>query len=94
MIQETIKIQNLKCGGCAHTIKEQLGALPGALSVSVNTDTDEVSISHEESLSRTVISEKLKAIGYPEAGDDNSTFTKVKSYASCMIGKISKDNDE
>ncbi|WP_417860148.1 heavy-metal-associated domain-containing protein [Winogradskyella sediminis] len=42
-MRNTVKIQNLKCGGCANTIVTQLSKLDGISEVSVNNDTDEVS---------------------------------------------------
>ncbi|HCD66894.1 MAG TPA: heavy metal transporter, partial [Bacteroidetes bacterium] len=32
---------------------------------------------------------KLSAMGYPEATAENGLLMKAKSYANCMIGKVS-----
>lgn len=93
MITETIKIQNLKCGGCAKTIKDQLSALPGAIRVEVDEAGNTVLITHEDSLEKHLITERLMALGYPEEGDNNNILTKAKSYGSCMIGRLTKDEE-
>ena len=35
----TLEIQNLKCGGCAHTIISKLNELEGIQNVSVDTES-------------------------------------------------------
>ena len=76
MKTEEIKIANLKCGGCATTIKKELLELDGVNEV---TYKDEV---------RSSIIDKLHHLGYPEATEKNGLLLKLKSYSSCMIGKI------
>ena len=43
----TLKIQNLKCGGCAHTITSKLNALEGIQNVSVDAESNSVSFENE-----------------------------------------------
>lgn len=87
MITEEIKIANLKCGGCASTIKKELLKLAEVTSVDVNIENDLVHLSYIES-GRSKIIEKLHRMGYPEATDKNGLLLQLKSYSSCMIGKI------
>ena len=86
----TIKIQNLKCGGCANTIITQLSKLQGISDVSVNTDTNEVSVSHNTDYDFRNVKTKLSAIGYPITGASNSLSKKAKSLVSCAVGRMSK----
>jgi copper chaperone CopZ len=87
MKTEEIKIANLKCGGCATTIKKELLELEGVNQVSVNNDTDSVRVTYNEEV-RDSITNRLHELGYPEATEKNGLLLKLKSYSSCMIGKI------
>jgi copper chaperone len=87
MTTEKIIIANLKCSGCATTIIKELFNLKGVLNVSVDTDTDCVDITYE-GIERKIIIDKLHSLGYPEATEENGLLLQLKSYASCMIGKI------
>jgi copper chaperone CopZ len=89
MIKEDILVANLKCSGCAKTIQNHLSQLPGVSSVIVSPEQASVTIEHDEQTMRQQICEHLQQLGYPEIGDDNTLLTQMKSYASCMIGKIS-----
>ncbi len=61
---EEIKVANIKCGGCAATIREHLGSMPGVEEVDVDIKGGVVKVSGE-GLSRDRIEEKLLSIGYP-----------------------------
>jgi copper chaperone CopZ len=89
MITDDFLVANLKCSGCAKTIQNKLSEIPGVLTVKVDPEQASVKVEHEESTLRSSISEHLKTLGYPEIGDDNNLLTQMKSYASCMIGKLS-----
>ena len=66
MKNEKFTVQNVKCEGCASTIREGVLALHGIQDVTVEIDAGEVSVSGTN-LVRAKISEKLSALGYPEA---------------------------
>lgn len=87
MKTEEIKIANLKCGGCATTIKKELLELDGVTKVKVDNDTDSVTVTYKAGVRDTII-HKLHHLGYPEATEKNGLLLKLKSYSSCMIGKI------
>lgn len=83
---------NIKCGGCANRIKTQLTEMEGLTEISVDYETGEVCWQSEESQKETVL-EKLKSMGYPEAGTTEglaATGAKAKSYVSCAIGKMTE----
>jgi copper chaperone len=90
MQTEKIIVANLKCDGCATTIKNKLFAIEGVRSVNVNTDEDFVEIEHEGITNREIFIKKLNSLGYPEATAENGLLTQLKSYASCMVGRLSK----
>ncbi|MEY4432130.1 MAG: hypothetical protein RLZZ44_260 [Bacteroidota bacterium] len=87
MKTEKIKIANLKCGGCATTIKKELLELDGVTKVKVDNDTDSVTVTYIIGVRDSII-HKLHHLGYPEATEKNGLLLKLKSYSSCMIGKI------
>ncbi|MCA0133840.1 heavy-metal-associated domain-containing protein [Winogradskyella alexanderae] len=90
METKTLKIQNLKCGGCANTIVTQLSKLKGIEDIKVNNDTDEVSFSYESGPDLESAKRKLSALGYPPEGETNSLPTKAKSFVSCAVGRVKK----
>lgn len=92
MTTETIYISNLKCGGCASTITKELSAIKGVNCVTVDNDTDSVIVSYEN-VERTTIIDKLHHLGYPEATEENGLLLQLKSYASCMVGRINNLKD-
>lgn len=88
MTLETIKVENLKCGGCAATIRKKLFEIKGIKEVEVALDSAAVVVEYEIEGLREQIIKVLATIGYPEQGTGNS-LQRIKSYVSCMIGKMS-----
>jgi len=87
MSLEVIKVENLKCGGCAATIKKKLLEIPSIKEVEVAPDSDSVVVEYEMDGLRDKILSALAAIGYPEQGSGNQ-LQKMKSYISCLKGKM------
>ncbi|WP_397444469.1 heavy-metal-associated domain-containing protein [Polaribacter sp. R77954] len=82
-----IQIENLKCGGCAATIKKGILGLTGVNEVEIDVDKSIVSIVTEnENLEE--IKSKLSKLGYPEVGDKNTVVHKAKSFVSCAVGRL------
>lgn len=88
MKTEEIIIANLKCNGCASTIKKELLQLDGVSNVDVDVEKDAVNVSYEK-VSRENIINKLYSLGYPEATEKNGLLLQLKSYGSCMVGRMS-----
>jgi copper chaperone CopZ len=91
IMTENIIVANLKCGGCATSIKNKLKELHGIDSINIDLDSNNITIIHQGIVNRDIITAQLKAIGYPEATEENGLLLQLKSYASCMIGKLSSD---
>lgn len=87
MKTEKIIIDNLKCGGCANSIKKALNQIVGVLSVEVDEETNTIFIDHEGQIAKEVFIIKLAKLGYPEAGTTTKLQT-AKSYLSCVIGRM------
>jgi copper chaperone CopZ len=91
MNTEAIIVANLKCSGCAHTIDKNIHAIQGVHGVNIDLDENCVMVDFEEPANRKAITETLFKLGYPEATAENGLLSKVRSYASCMVGRLSKD---
>lgn len=89
-MENTIPIQNLKCGGCATTIKNKVQQLEGVDAVEVNEIEGIVTVSYTEESVLLNIKQKLSALGYPESDTKNNLFTQAKSFVSCASGRLSK----
>jgi copper chaperone CopZ len=87
MKTEDIIVANIKCNGCVATIKKELLKIEGVKSVKVNEDKDTVTVTHED-VDRDTLVQKLHAFGYPEATEKNGLLLQLKSYTSCMLGRI------
>jgi len=89
MKTEEIIIANLKCIGCATTIKNELLKVKGIKNAEIDIENDVVTVSYNENeANRVSVIEKLYNLGYPEATENNGLLLQLKSYTSCMIGKI------
>jgi len=87
-MKTTIFIQNLKCGGCANTIKSKLNNLSNISDVKVSIDEDSVTFNYSDDLALASAKETLKINGYPEIGAENTLGTKAKSFVSCAVGRV------
>jgi len=87
-----IKVENIRCSGCANTITKKLMALGGVQSVDVSIDEQIITIETEGEAVRSPYVESLLAMGYPEQGSVEGITalkSKAKSVVSCAIGKVS-----
>ncbi len=82
-----IQIENLKCGGCAATIKKGLLSLDAVEEVTVDVENSIVSITSGKG-NLEGVKEKLSKLGYPEVGDKNTVLHKAKSFVSCAVGRM------
>ena len=84
----TVKVENLKCHGCANTITEGIKKFKEVNNVNVNVEESLVEIEfegNEETIQK--YRDKLKKMGYPADGN-NSVLTTAKSYFSCAVGRL------
>ena len=82
---------NVKCGGCANTLKTSLLEEFGDIEVNLEVEPRQITLNIKESAIPDLRT-KLKKLGYPMSDEDLSTIegfsTTAKSYVSCAIGKI------
>ena len=89
-MRTSISVQNLKCGGCAHTITSKLSTIENISDLQVDVEENLVSFNYLSETDAVKVKEKLKNLGYPSIDDGNSLASKAKSFVSCATGKISK----
>ena len=90
----SISVENIKCGGCANTIKTRLVDLPSVSSVDVEIETGVVTVDGDEAQREKIAAELLR-LGYPESGTAEglkAAAAKAKSFVSCAIGRIEKSD--
>jgi len=87
----TVTVENIKCGGCANSIRKALTAIPGVTGVDVDIEEGDVRVQAEEAM-RAAVTKRLLELGYPESGAVSgigSAAAKAKSFVSCAIGRAS-----
>ncbi len=85
-----ISVENIKCSGCANSIRQRLIKIPHLLSIEVDIKGESVLITAEHDV-RTQAIEALNALGYPEKGSQDglqALGSKATSFVSCALGKI------
>lgn len=89
-------LENIKCGGCANSIRKQLEALEEIQAATVDIEGGRVSMELASGVEATeAVREKLAQLflkmGYPESGSVEgfkAAGTKAKSFVSCAVGKM------
>ena len=85
-----IEVENIKCGGCANSIRKGLLEDAGVNEVEIDIEGGKVSIDGDETV-REQIAMKLARMGYPEVGSVEgmkAAAAKAKSFVSCAVGRI------
>jgi len=90
-MQQTYQVENIKCGGCASTLKTKLLDTFGEVEVNLETMPREITLEVEESQLQE-LRNALRGLGYPMSDEKLNLFeigsTKAKSFVSCAVGKI------
>jgi len=88
----SIEVENIKCGGCAHTIKQKISQKHQVSAVEVDVDNGKVWFEAERDITED-IGATLKSLGYPQSGSvegyDN-VKAKAASFVSCAVGRMQK----
>lgn len=84
---QTLKVVNIKCGGCSSMIVNSLEKA-GMSNIFVDVENQTVNFDGDRELAKEV----LLKIGYPEEGTKQAKdfLKKAQSYVSCMIGRVNK----
>lgn len=92
-MKKSFEVLNVKCGGCAGTLKNKLKDKFGDVEVDLEKMPRVITLDIEDD-QMDELKEILRSIGYPLTTDELSTFqnieTKAKSFVSCAIGKMNQ----
>ena len=88
-MRTSVIVQNLKCGGCANTIKTKLLDIANITDVAVEVEESKVSFNFQNESDAIIVKDKLRTLGYPSIEEENSLGSKAKSFVSCATGKFS-----
>jgi copper chaperone len=86
----TIAVENIKCGGCANSIRNKLLDVGLAQTIQVDIERGEVHIEGNPEW-REHAAKVLAGIGYPESGSVEgmqAAAARAKSVVSCAVGRI------
>jgi copper chaperone CopZ len=90
-MKQSFLIQNVKCGGCANTLKTKLRDEFGEIEVDLNKTPREIILDIESDKIK-LLRKALISLGYPMVDEDlgfiDTTSTKAKSFVSCAVGKF------
>jgi copper chaperone len=64
MTTTTLTAGGITCGGCANAIKKAVSALPGVTAVEVEVPTKQVTVTHDEHVTRPAIDAAVTAAGF------------------------------
>ena len=89
-----INVENIKCGGCASTIRSKLEAMDSVDKIEVDIAEGIVTVEAAEDI-REAVTARLLKLGYPETGTAEgiaAARAKAKSFVSCAVGRISGED--
>lgn len=92
-MKQTFEVINVKCGGCAGTLKSKLKDQFGDVEVDLDVTPRKITLDVEERQIEQ-LTKALRKLGYPLATDEmgilESTTAKAKSFVSCAVGKMNE----
>ncbi len=90
-MRQTFEVQNVKCEGCAATLRKKLAPQFGEVEVDLNSFPRKITLDIETSQIEA-LAQALRALGYPlvteELGTMENAEAKLKSFVSCAVGKF------
>ena len=94
-MKQTYEVLNVKCGGCANTLKSKLANEFGEIEINLEVEPRQISLDIDEA-NIPALRENLKKLGYPMSDEDLTTIegfsTTAKSFVSCAVGKMGSQN--
>lgn len=90
-------IDNVKCGGCENTVRKALLGFPELRDPGVDFKEGKVWFQAPEGFDDQPVKDKLRSLGYPEAGSLSGlaeTAAFARSFVSCAVGKLTADSAE
>ncbi len=94
----TYEVANIRCGGCAASIKQALSEAGFAgVEVDLSCEPRKVTFEADDEAQTAHFRAILRSLGYPlydeEVGTLDAAGLKAKSFVSCAIGKFRTADD-
>ena len=90
-MKQTFEVVNVKCGGCANTLKTKLLEEFGEVEVNLEVEPRQITLEIADA-NVPALRQALKSLGYPMSDEDLSTVegftTTAKSFVSCAVRKM------
>lgn len=94
-MKKSFEVLNIKCGGCANTVKKKLADKFGDIDVNLDTMPRIVTVDINNDEDEEYLKSTLRSLGYPLVGDNVGSLEKMglkaKSFVSCAIGKMTQE---
>ncbi len=94
-MRQTFQVENVKCNGCATTLKNKLLSEFGNIEVNLEVEPREITLEMQEDKLED-LQTALRTLGYPLSTDElgmvDNTTAKFKSFVSCAVGKIDNNS--
>ena len=91
IMKQVFMVENVKCEGCANTLKTKLRDTFGDIEVDLSKFPREITLDIEKEDVGS-LGMALKKLGYPMSSEKlgfiDGTSAKAKSFVSCAIGKM------
>lgn len=95
-MRQTFEVLNVKCGGCANTLKGRLEPEFGPVEVDLESMPRRITLEIDEER-LPMLREALRKLGYPMADENLGFFdagaAKAKSFVSCAVGKMGESGE-
>ena len=93
-MKKSFNALNIKCGGCANTVKESLKKDFGEVEVDLEQEPRVVTVEIKDEEAEKLFRKTMRGLGYPMDDEDLGAFTstglKAKSFVSCAVGKMNQ----
>jgi len=98
-MKKTYEVANIRCEGCANTIKKALSEHFGnRVEVDLEVMPRKVTVELNNLLDEEIFITTLRKLGYPLIDDEisnvESAVMKGKSFVSCAIGKLNPTKEK
>jgi copper chaperone CopZ len=95
---KTFEVDNVKCQGCANTIKSALEKDGFSdISIDLSCEPRQVTISITDEAQVAQLRATLRKLGYPFSDEEinfgEAAKLKAKSFVSCAVGKFSNNKE-
>lgn len=95
-MQKSFEVLNVKCGGCANTIKTALKDEFGEVEVDLEVEPRVIALEIKDEEQEKLFRMKIRSLGYPVSDEEIGVLSKgglkAKSFISCAIGKLNEES--